>query len=862
MQITRYSLLAGAVVLAFAARLSAAAPLVLDLGKMTCGVERPMIDRSLTNRVLTIAGTRFEHGVGTHAVSELPVNLDGKGRRFTAKVGVDDAANGAGSVEFQVIGDGRTLWTSGVMRGGQAAKPVDVDLTGVKLLALRVTDGGDGNGNDQADWADFQLVMADGNIQTFTDPYVRIAIATKNLTMRLMVGDDGRLYQEAIDGPEAKGARPDRTLECYPQAGDGYYYEPALAVEHADGNTSTRLLFSKVERRKEAAGGELVRIALHDEAYPLSVTLCYRTWPEWDVIEQWAEITNGEDKPVILSRFASAAPVFDAKDTMLTHWTGGYNDEMVPVTEQLTQGLKILDTKLTVRTQLNSNPSFVLSFDGAPREDAGRVLGGSLAWTGNYQFAFDHTRTHIRALAGINPFAAEYHLDPGATFVAPAMTWAWSDHGLGQMSRNLHRWARSTVLRDGDQPRAILLNNWEATGMDFDFQRIAGLFAPAKAIGTELFLLDDGWFGDKHPRVSDNAGLGDWMPNPRRFPNGMAPLAGEANKLGMRFGIWVEPEMVNPSSDLFEAHPDWVITQPKRSRILFRNQLVLDLTRRAVQDYVWNALDGVMGIPGVSYVKWDCNSIAPQPGSTNLSAERQSNLAIDYTRAFYALCEKAARKYPKIEMMLCSGGGGRVDFAGLRYFHEFWPSDNTDPNRRITMQYQYSTFFPAIAMAAHVTRSGDKPMAFACAVAMSARFGMDLDLAKVSEADKAVLTRAIADYKRVRPVIQLGDLYRIENPSAGPRSVLNYVSADRARAVLFVLQNSAGNPDPARPQGLDPAARYTAHELLPVAGRAPLEIEGKTMTGEALMRDGLVPTCHTGNDATIVELTNAPLEPK
>jgi alpha-galactosidase len=229
-------------------------------------------------------------------------------------------------------------------------------------------------------------------------------------------------------------------------------------------------------------------------------------------------------------------------------------------------------------------------------------------------------------------------------------------------------------------------------------------------------------------------------------------------------------------------------------------------------------------------------------------------LAIDYTRAFYELCNKAATKYPKVEMMLCSGGGGRVDFGGLRYFHEFWPSDNTNPARRVGMQYQYSTMFPAIAIAGHVALMGGKSMSFACAVAMSARFGMDLDLAKLNAADKDVLTRAIADYKRIRPVVQLGELYRIENPGSGPRSVLNYVSPDRSQAALFVLQTAVGYPNPARPQGLNPAARYTVRELLPVAGRGPLALEGKTLTGEALMRDGLVPSCRAGNDATVIEL--------
>jgi alpha-galactosidase len=437
------------------------------------------------------------------------------------------------------------------------------------------------------------------------------------------------------------------------------------------------------------------------------------------------------------------------------------------------------------------------------------------------------------------------------------MIWVWSSAGAGEMSRKLHGWAREFGFRDGHEPRTVLLNNWEATGFDFDFNRIVGLYEPGRQMGVELFLLDDGWFGNKYPRVNDKAGLGDWQPNRKRLPNGLGPLAVEAIKHNLRFGIWLEPEMVNPKSELFEKHPDWVIRQPKRELELQRNQLTLDLTRPQVQQFEWQVIKDTLEVPGVSYAKWDCNRYLTQPGSSWLGPERQSHLWIDYVQALYALMDRTAKAFPKTEMMLCSGGGGRADYGALRYFHEFWPSDNTDPVRRVTMQWDYSYFFPAMTLAGHVTHWGRRPMHFACAVAMSVRFGMDLDLVKLSPEDKAICAGAITAYKRIREVTQLGELYRLERPHDAARGALNFVSPDRARAAVFVFQLKDGSATAVRPQGLAPAKQYSIHELNPAPGRDPLPQEGKSLTGEELMREGIVPSCAKTLEACVIELAAA-----
>ncbi|HWD92007.1 MAG TPA: alpha-galactosidase [Verrucomicrobiae bacterium] len=683
----------------------------------------------------------------------------------------------------------------------------------------------------------------------------QVEVKTKNFTVTFFVGDDGRLYQIPIGGskPDAKHLRDE---EFYPQAGDGYIWEPALQLAHADGNTSTVLHYEGVTQTNESPEIELTRIHLRDPAYPFDVTLCFRTHHDEDVIEQWTEIRHQEPNAVLLKRMASTSLLLNT-NVYLTHFFGDWAKEMLnPITEKITPGTKIFDSKIGVRATQFNNPSFFLALNGQATETNGQVLAGSLAWSGSFQCAFDDNNYSVRALCGINPFASTYRLEPNKTFTTPTMIWVWSGSGLGDMSRKFHRWARDFGIRDGHKTRTVLLNNWEATGFDFDFDRIANLFGPAKEIGTELFLLDDGWFGNKYPRTNDLAGLGDWQPNRKRLPNGLAPLAAAAIKHGLQFGIWMEPEMVNPKSELFDEHPDWVIHQPKRELELQRHQLVLDLTRPAVQEFEWKTIQSILSVPGITYAKWDCNRYLTQPGSEYLAPDRQSELWIDYVQALYALMEKTAKAFPNTELMLCSGGGGRADYGALKYFHEFWPSDNTDPVSRVLMQWDYSYFFPPTAIAGHVTHWGNRPMHFACSVAMSARFGMDLDLNKLSAEDKAICAGAISAYKKIRDVTSLGDLYRLEDPHDGIRSALNFVSPDQSRAVMFVFQLQDGQNAVVRPQGLDPAKRYTIGELNPVPGRPAMEQEGKTFTGEELMRDGISPSCSKALEACVIELNS------
>jgi alpha-galactosidase len=691
---------------------------------------------------------------------------------------------------------------------------------------------------------------------------VYLDIATAHSALTLWVLDDGRIYQNSYGRPPAKhGApkkTPDRETEFEPAYGNGFILEPAIQATHADGNTSTDLKYVSHEVSHPDPDITLTRIAMKDPAYPFFVDIYFKAYQNEDVLEEWATIRHEEDGPVTLYRFASSALQIKGRDHWLTQFHGDWSREAEIREEPLAEGIKILDSKIGVRASQYRIPSFILSQNHPAKEDSGEVYGGSLKWSGSYQLAFDvDWQDRLRVLAGINPFGSQYPLAKNETLALPGMLWTWSDQGKGQVSRNFHAWARKWGIRDGDVPRPVLLNNWEATYFNFNEAKLVSLFDQAKELGFEIFLLDDGWFGNKHPRNNDNAGLGDWQVNTAKLPQGIGYLTSEAAKRGLRFGLWLEPEMVNPQSDLYEKHPDWAIAQPHRDPQYMRHQLNLDLSNPAVQDFVWKTLDDTLGAnPGISYIKWDANRYVTQPGSPWLKPGEQSRLLVDYNIALYRIMARMAAKYPHVMAMLCSGGSGRADYGAMQYFDSFWPSDNTDPAKRVFIQWGFSHIFPALTMCAHVTRSGHRPLKFALDVAMSADLGFDVDLAKTAPEERETMARAIDLYKKeLRDVVDLGDLYRLESPYDGPRSCLNYVTPDKAKAVLFVYQLKNGDASAVKPHGLDPQRNYTVREVNLAAGASStMPAAGQSITGADLMRNGLVPPCKNAFDSAVVEL--------
>ena len=404
------------------------------------------------------------------------------------------------------------------------------------------------------------------------------------------------------------------------------------------------------------------------------------------------------------------------------------------------------------------------------------------------------------------------------------MLYSYSNNGTGDVTRNFHRWAKKYGIWRGDRTRTTLLNNWEATYFDFNEEILTKIIGDAADMGFELFLLDDGWFGEKYPRNNDDAGLGDWMVNSKKLPHGIGYLVEEATRNGIKFGIWLEPEMVNPRSELYEKHPDWVITQPNREIDLSRNQLILDLCNPKVQDYVFSVVDNTLKEnPGIAYVKWDCNRFVTNSGSFFLSADKQSHLWIEYVRGLYSVFERVRANHPEVSIMLCSGGGGRIDYASLRYFDEFWISDNTDAYNRIFIQWGTTQFFPAMAFASHVSASPCHqtgrvtPLKFRFDVAMSAKLGMDVQPMNMTPEEKEFSKNAIKEYYTFREIVQHGDLYRLLSPYTNPRTAMMYVSEDQNDAVVFtyLLEKviNGGNNQVLYLKGLDPNKTYRLNEL-------------------------------------------------
>ncbi|WP_255566705.1 alpha-galactosidase [Iamia sp. SCSIO 61187] len=408
-------------------------------------------------------------------------------------------------------------------------------------------------------------------------------------------------------------------------------------------------------------------------------------------------------------------------------------------------------------------------------------------------------------------------LDPGATFTTPAVAWTWSATGIGETSRRLHRFARRHVVRDGDRTRATVANTWEAVFFALDPDGLAAQVDRAAALGCELFLLDDGWFGR---RDDDTTSLGDWQVDRRKLPDGLQPLIDRTLAAGMRFGLWVEPEMVNAASALYGDHPDWVIGEPGRERREERSQLVLDLCRAEVRAFVVETIDRVLADhPGITYLKWDANRDVTEPGSATLPAERQSHLPLDRVRATRDVMAEVARRHPDVELMLCASGGGRSDLDTLRWFHEVWTSDNTDPVDRVRIQWGASHLLPASVLGAHVTRWGERPVAFGCAVAMSGRFGLDLDLTALSDEEAATVAEAITASHRIRDVVQHGDLHRLVSPVGSDRAALAYRRGDRTVVFLYALEGddgaAAGRDEPVAIDHLVPAGPATVTDLTP-----------------------------------------------
>ncbi len=699
-----------------------------------------------------------------------------------------------------------------------------------------------------------------------------IRVSTDNTDMILQVNNNGRLYMvylgdkllNAADADKldwrmntgSDGSVSTRGHEAYMASGGEDFFEPALAVTHADGDKTTYLYYKDSQTRAIDGGTETI-IHLADKKYPLEVTLHYAAYNRQNVIKAWSEIVHHEKSDITLWKYASTMLYFNEPSYFLTNYHSDWAREAQPVTQKLTYGKKIIDTKLGTRAAMYMQPFFELGINAPARECDGKVMLGTIGWTGNFRCTFEVDNVGgLRVIPGINPYASDYKLKAGENFVTPEFIFTLSDNGIGEATRNLHDWARLYQLKDGKEDRMTLLNNWESTAFDFNQDKLAGVMDDAARLGVDMFLLDDGWFANKYPRNNDTTGLGDWEPNTVKLPQGIAGLTAAAKKAGVKFGIWIEPEMVSPKSQLYEKHPDWVITQPGRDIYYYRNQLVLDLANPKVQDYVFGVADKILSDnPDVAYFKWDCNSPITNIRSPYLK-DKQGNLYVDYVRGLYNVLKRLEAKYPHVPMMLCSGGGARCDYEALKYFTEFWCSDNTDPFERIYIQWNMSKFFPVKAMASHVTDWNKKAsMKFRVDVASMCKLGFDIDVHNLSDADFNLCKQAVANYNRLKPVILDGEMYRLVSPYEGNHAAVNYVSEDKTHAVLFAYDLHPRYKEPlfnVKLQGLDPSLVYSVKEInLPEGQKA----ETKTYTGDYLMKIGLPVLTASEGTSHVLELT-------
>ncbi len=639
--------------------------------------------------------------------------------------------------------------------------------------------------------------------------------------------------------------------ESYPVFGLNSPGEKAMAVTHADGNMSLDLMVKEV-KQYESVDGNVTEVWMQDKVYPFELKQVFKAYKGTDIISTWVEVSNQAKKPITLYRFASAFIPIQRGDNWMTHFHGAWAAEHTMDEEKLTNGQKVISNKDGLVNTETDNPSFMVTLDGKPQEEAGHVLGGTLAWSGTYLIKMDVRNTQFNISAGMNEENSYYTLEPEETFITPEFAMTYSTSGKGGVSRAFHRWARQYKLHGGNEPHDILLNSWEGVYFKVNQEKMDQMMEDFAALGGELFVMDDGWFGNKYPRNNGSSSLGDWEVCKEKLPGGIEGLIASAKEHRIKFGIWIEPEMSNTKSELYEKHPDWVLQVEGRPLSTGRGgtQIVLDLTNPEVQDFVFGVVDKLMTrYPDIAYMKWDDNCALLDYGSTYLPKDKQSHLYIDYQKGLIKTLKRIRAKYPKLVMQACAGGGGRVNYGLLPYFNEFWTSDDTDALQRVYMQWGVSSFYPAVAMGSHV--SADKnhqtgrrlPLKFRFDVAMSGRLGMEMQPKDMTETDKEFAKRAISAYKGIRPVVQFGDLYRLVSPydNKGVASLM-YVTPEKDEAVFYAYKMSHFMNmiiSVVRMNGLDADKMYRLTDLTPEEEGKPCKFHGKVISGRILMEEGL-----------------------
>lgn len=603
------------------------------------------------------------------------------------------------------------------------------------------------------------------------------------------------------------------TQQEYASWGGGLYVEPALKISFPDGNRD--LVLQYVSHKIQ---GSQLSVLLKDISREIFVELHYSIDHLTGIIGRSASIENRTTTSVMIEQAAAATwNLPHGTDYNVRYLTGRWAGEFNLQRQAVLPGELILESKRGSTGQQN-NPWFAIERGLQTNEESGEVWFGELAWSGSWRISIEQDQMQqLRITGGFNPFDFGYKLLSGHHLETPIFYGGHSSRGIGEASRMMHRFQLASILPQRPNPkvRPVLYNSWEATKFALSEAGQSALAEKAASVGIERFVMDDGWFGQ---RKDDHAGLGDWYVNEQKFPNGLKPLIDKVHSLGMDFGLWVEPEMVNPDSDLYRKHPDWVLNFPRRPRSEQRNQLTLNLARKDVRAYVFTFLDDLIAHNDIAFLKWDYNRNFSEPGWDAVAPDEQKAIYVEYVRSLYSILQDLRVKYPKLEIESCASGGGRVDPGILALTDEVWPSDNTDPFDRLRIQDGFSYAYTPAVMMAWVTDSPNwankrtTSLTYRFLSSMQGSLGVGANLDQWSAEDFTTAKQLIAAYKQVRETVQHGSLYRLLSPRDGSEfSSTESVSQNKKQAVLFALLHSSQMLYPFPRvflRGLDPDMRY------------------------------------------------------
>lgn len=679
----------------------------------------------------------------------------------------------------------------------------------------------------------------------------RFILQMENSTYALGLNQQGALVHLWWGGAVSRNEDlPDPAggaMQEYHAWGEYFFDEPALKLTFADGTRDTRLRYVD-----HAIEGDELRVRLHDTFYPVAVTLVYRVHADCDIVDRHCIVANEGDAPVTIESVQSAGWYLPrGRAYRLTSQAGRWGREYQPQQWPIGQGKVVLETRRGVSGP-DQTPFFWIDADGTADEERGSVWFGALHWSGNWRIAVEKNRDdQVRVTGGINDFDTILTLQPGASFTTPVFSGGYTEGGFGAASRLLHDYQRRHVMRPGraDLLLPLIYNSWGTFQFNIDEQRMMKLAELAAGIGVELFVIDDGWFGN---RINDTCSLGDWQPSPERFPNGLQPLIDKVNSLGMDFGIWLEPEMVSPDSDLYRAHPDWVFHFPNRTGSQYRHQLTLNLAREDVKEFAYQTMRDLLAKHNIRYFKLDNNRYVSEAGWPDAAPAEQRAVWVKYIENFYDIFARLTREFPDVIFENCASGGGRVDFAMQRYFDRMNRSDNQDPLDELALHegFTWANLAKMAGGGCHISQGMRSingrltPRRFQAHVGMLGSLAIGENLFECTPEQLAELRGYAELYKAIRPVTHRGDVYRLESARSGRRAVFQYVSKDRREAVLFVLGHS-----------------MQFRDVLPnihLRGLAPervYEVEGASpMSGQGLMTLGLPVKLAGDFDSKIIRL--------